>query len=73
MRAPGPSLRRLSLRILLRLRMKHRGDEPDRAQRGDAGEKAVAVHTGTKGPGDFRYWFLIASSDQSVSAPIVIE
>jgi hypothetical protein len=38
-----------------------------------AARRTLRRHACTNGPGDFRYLFLIASSAQYVSAPIVTE
>jgi hypothetical protein len=50
------------------------GDDPERGKHSGRPHKKEAGegHACTKGPGDFRYFVLIASSAQYVSAPIVI-
>ena len=50
------------------------GDDPERAEHSGRPHKKEGAegHPCTKGPGDFRYFVLIASSAQYVSAPIVI-
>ena len=62
------------LRITLRLRLDGAGDKTQRAYGGNRcrANQLMPVHVCTKGPGDFRYSFLILSSANKVSAPIVI-
>ena len=64
-----------NLTAVLRLRLHDANDEAERTERGDRprGKKPVLAHACTRGPGDFRYLFLIASIAQSVAAPMVTE